>query len=157
MSYQWYKNGIGISGATDRRYVAHNDGSYTVSITKNGCSAVSGPADVTTCPSSQTNNNREFTREEPDLIPRDGLLLYPNPAADQVTINFQQSEKINGEATVQLVTIQGQVLITQKVHVIRGRINCTLKLHNAWRDQLYLVKIITTKKIYVGKLAKIVR
>ena len=157
VSYQWYKNGIEISGATERRYVAHNDGSYTVSITKNGCSAVSGPADVTTCPSSQTNNNREFTREEPDLIPRDGLLLYPNPAADQVTINFQQSEKINGEATVQLVTIQGQVLITQKVHVIRGRINCTLKLHNAWRDQLYLVKIITTKKIYVGKLAKIVR
>lgn len=157
VSYQWYKHGIPILGATDRRYVANGNGSYSVRVTRNGCSAMSSLTEVVTCPSLQTgiNTNREFIREELPLARQVEIQLYPNPANDYVTVELGQIEKVNGEATVQLVTLQGRVLLTQRSQLVKGQINCRLKLDARWKDQLYIVKVIVNDKIYTGKLIKI--
>ncbi len=46
-SYEWFKNNILISGATNATYVASQTGSYTVRTTANGCSKTSLPSTVT--------------------------------------------------------------------------------------------------------------
>ncbi len=46
-SLQWHNNGVLISGATGTTYTATNGSSYTVSVSKDGCSAVSDPVVVT--------------------------------------------------------------------------------------------------------------
>ncbi|GIV35006.1 MAG: hypothetical protein KatS3mg031_2541 [Chitinophagales bacterium] len=49
-TYQWYKDGIAISGATTSAYLATQSGSYTVSITLGSNSALSDPVPVTVNP-----------------------------------------------------------------------------------------------------------
>ncbi|NCT95359.1 MAG: HYR domain-containing protein [Chitinophagaceae bacterium] len=47
-SYQWFKDGQPINGATNRQYIATVTGSYTVSVTNaGGCSGTSLPTQVT--------------------------------------------------------------------------------------------------------------
>lgn len=40
-SYQWYKNGGAIDGATDQEYVANRDGDYYVEVTSEACGTLS--------------------------------------------------------------------------------------------------------------------
>ena len=40
-SYQWYKGGVILSGATSQTYSANSSGNYTVKVTISGCSATS--------------------------------------------------------------------------------------------------------------------
>ena len=50
-SYQWYKDGSPISGATSKNYSTISGGSYTVSVTdSNGCAATSSPFIVNSIP-----------------------------------------------------------------------------------------------------------
>jgi PKD repeat protein len=49
-SYQWQLNGANITGATGRIYYAHSAGTYTVFISRNGCSATSNGIAVTVNP-----------------------------------------------------------------------------------------------------------
>ena len=157
VTYQWYKDGIEIVGATERRYVANSNGSYSVLVTRNGCSDMSSAVNINSCPTTQTriHTSNGFSNGGLSEIPQNGIRLYPNPASEYVTIELQQDEKVNGEATVQLVTLHGQVLLTQKLHVLKGKINCSLKLNSIWTNELYLVKVFVNNKIYVGKLIKI--
>ncbi|TKB95137.1 immunoglobulin-like domain-containing protein, partial [Pedobacter cryophilus] len=47
-TYQWYNNGVAISGATNQNYTATQTGSYTVAVTNSGgCSGTSLPTVVT--------------------------------------------------------------------------------------------------------------
>jgi hypothetical protein len=46
-TYQWQLNGSDITGATASTYVATTSGSYTVTVTQNGCSGTSSNMGVT--------------------------------------------------------------------------------------------------------------
>jgi hypothetical protein len=47
-SYQWYNNGVAISGATSQNYIATVTGDYTVAVTNaGGCSGSSAPTHIT--------------------------------------------------------------------------------------------------------------
>lgn len=45
-SYQWFKNGVNITGATSANYTANSAGTYTVNITLNGCTAAASNSAV---------------------------------------------------------------------------------------------------------------
>ncbi len=47
-TYQWRESGTAITGETGRTYVATSSGSYTVTVTKNGCSATTATATTVT-------------------------------------------------------------------------------------------------------------
>ena len=50
-SYQWFKDGVAINGATSQNYTATSTGSYTVAVTNSGgCSGTSLPTQVTISP-----------------------------------------------------------------------------------------------------------
>ena len=69
--YQWYLNGMIITGATDSFYVIAGDGTYNVLISdSNGCSSFGNEMLIT------------FSN---DLM-KDVVKVYPNPAKDQFTV-----------------------------------------------------------------------
>lgn len=46
-SYQWYRNSVPVSGATNATYAAQLSGIYTIAVTASGCSATSSGINVT--------------------------------------------------------------------------------------------------------------
>ena len=71
-SYQWYKDGNAISGATSSSYKVEETGVYYVEISINDCSAIS----------------QQLTYEVlgiEDLL-AEGIQIYPNPVADWLSV-----------------------------------------------------------------------
>lgn len=80
-AYQWKKNGIPVSGANTKHYVANNAGNYRVVVTNNNdCSRLSAPKAVSIiCKEGiQLSHIQDFEQ----------VLVYPNPSAGQFTVRF---------------------------------------------------------------------
>ncbi len=55
-NYQWFRNGLAITGATDRSYVATQAGAYRVSIIENPCSSISNEVVLSSSASTAPQN-----------------------------------------------------------------------------------------------------
>ena len=99
VSYQWYYNSIPISGANNQQYTATLSGPYSVEITNaNGCTSVSVVSHV-----SLVGVN--------ELLDPLSFIIYPNPATNELFI--QSDRSVNGEISIQLIDLVGQVLISK--------------------------------------------
>lgn len=73
-SYQWYLNGVAISGATLQEHFPSQVGNYTVITTdSNGCMAESNPYNITVVSLNKINGSI--------------IQLHPNPAQEELYIN----------------------------------------------------------------------
>ncbi|HEX6846813.1 MAG TPA: MopE-related protein [Chitinophagaceae bacterium] len=156
-SYQWRKNNIIINGATDRRYTGTTSGSYTVQVTtNNGCVDMSDPVVITSCPLDglRIYTNVDIINSDRPILQRNTLQIYPNPSPGEVTIQLNEEKYYSGEATLQLLTLRGQILMTQQLHVSKGKFYYRLRFNNKWEDNLYMVKVIVNNRIYTGKIIK---
>lgn len=96
VTYQWYKNGIAIAGATDSFIIINSDGLYVVEVTNlNDCSR-RGNIYVT----GLGINNVGITAHN--------IKVYPNPTRDKLYIDAPDA------ATITLNDIQGKTLYVQK-------------------------------------------
>lgn len=107
LTWQWYRNGNVISGATSRDYVATQSGSYTVLVTKSSCSAASAAKMVTVT----------SAKEEPGIIREAessvALSAYPNPVNTSLTVAISGLEEIDGTLTV--VDLSGKLVATREM------------------------------------------
>ena len=93
VSYQWYKNTVTIPGATNYRYAPWENASYRVLVTDtNGCQILSHDFDLF-----------NVSVQNPNIAPN--VLIYPNPATDQVHIDAPIA--IN----VSITTLNGKVVM----------------------------------------------
>jgi hypothetical protein len=72
LSYQWYRNGTAITGATNQNYTMMANGSYSIKVTdSNGCGA---------------NSNTIVANVGIESFPisNAGVNFYPNPANEQI-------------------------------------------------------------------------
>jgi hypothetical protein len=107
VSWQWYKDGNVISGATNKSYTASSAGSYTVAITKTGCTGISAATVVTQAGVKEepgTTNGSEMSFE---------LGAYPNPVSDVLTVNVTGIEEVNGTVTV--MDFNGRLVISKEM------------------------------------------
>ena len=85
--YQWFKNGVAISGATSNTFTVTSEGSYTVQLTLNGC--------VSTLSDAQAII---VTGDGLFLSASEQFYLYPNPTSSSLFISlrqFKSGEEVN--------------------------------------------------------------
>jgi hypothetical protein len=95
-TYQWYKDGDMIPGATQREYKVIENGKYHVDVSdSNGCSGTSEPYRV---------NNLSIN----DVYSLSQVSIHPNPSKDIVYINSPI------QVNVTLTNLEGKVLLQQE-------------------------------------------
>lgn len=123
-SYQWYKNGIAVSGATRQYYTEDSgeldfDATYFVSVIK-----ANGEILFTTCP--MTPVKRDIS-----------LNAYPNPvkSGESVKVVAQLPDLESSPLTIQIINLNGQVLKTIKSH------DSETLVPMDYRTGVYLIKV----------------
>ncbi|MGO1584464.1 T9SS type A sorting domain-containing protein [Mesonia sp.] len=139
-TYQWYKNGEEITGATSLTYEITNvqeadEGIYLGRITNED---VPDYAHVTP-PISLTASLNVDSKEQ------DGVSIYPNPVTNELHFNFKH---VSEPLIVTLYDIKGKKIITRKL-----RSDKTLNL-NFLSEGMYVVKIKTSRFILTKKIIK---
>jgi uncharacterized repeat protein (TIGR01451 family) len=97
-SYQWYKDGQAIVGATGRTFTPIVAGTYTVVVIKSGLTTTSQPINITGLEDSLLSRN---------------VTLYPNPAQNQVVIDFNFAER--GKLKITLLDYLGRKIYEETV------------------------------------------
>ena len=93
VSYQWYLNGVLISGATSQIYTPSQNGPYSVLVTDpNGCDAISSAY-------------LYLTVATDDLQQKLGVMVFPNPTQDVLHIHFNNTPF---NAQIKLKDLQGR-------------------------------------------------
>ncbi|MBL7883029.1 MAG: SBBP repeat-containing protein [Bacteroidia bacterium] len=104
--YQWYQDGLPISGANGPTYTYEQNGTYYVEVFNAfGCSSVSVPlaiTDVSITELSVLNN----------------LTVFPNPSTGAFTIQYESS--VNEEVVVNVYSLIGQCVYTTKMKATAG-------------------------------------
>jgi hypothetical protein len=93
-SYQWYENGMPITGATADSVIATSDGAYNVQVTDtNGCTNTANPYSLSGLGVANIVNT--------------GIAIYPNPANSMINILSPVTVK------AVITGIEGEVIIEQ--------------------------------------------
>lgn len=138
--YQWLKNGVDITGATDIDYTATTAGVYRCLVTKapTGCSKLSNTATVTVA-------CREGEAES--IIQNPLFSIYPNPSTNKITVEIQS---LNDSELLIIMDITGkqleEITITQAV--------TTIDISN-FSSGIYLIKLANSNMQYIEKFVKL--
>lgn len=116
-TYQWFKDGSAIAGATGNSYAATTTGVYYVITTLGGCPKTS--ANITVI-----NACREF--EQAFALE---MLVAPNPSNGNFSIQLMAGD-LSGTANIQIVSITGQVHYSSMVDVNNGYLTADINTEN---------------------------
>lgn len=98
VSWQWYKDGNVISGATNKTFFATTAGAYSVEVSKLGCTSFSAAALLTTA----SNKEALLTSEN------EQWMVYPNPVQNILFVAYKGENKFQTE--VKLINATGQLV-----------------------------------------------
>ena len=131
---QWYYQNTLIGGAIGQDYVPALNGNYYDIVTINGCS-------------SDTSNVIDLLNVGINEISSiNNILIYPNPAVDQITIENPSFAK---DQTIFVYDVQGQFLIQQPL--LQAKTNIDI---STLAGGIYYIKVKTEKGTFVRKFVK---
>jgi hypothetical protein len=138
-NYQWYYNGVPITGATDYFYIAPQSGDYNVVATdNNGCEVEADVFNV-------------IANTEAVVINQESLVISPNPVTDKFTIHH--SQVTSGTCvSVSIYNSLGEKVYSatyRELYAARGGVNC-----EKWPAGLYFLEMTTTEKFLRAKFMK---
>ena len=109
--YQWIHCSTNqpVPGATSVSFTPSENGSYAVKVTQNGCTEISSCIEITTL--------------GVEVLKGNGWNVYPNPAADQLMV------EVNETIDVEITDIAGKVILTE--HLKPGVNSVDVSLLNA--------------------------
>ncbi len=135
VTYQWFKNGTAIAGATGPTHKTKAAGSYkvTVTYTATGCSKTSKITRV-------INNCRlDNAMSEEDQL----LTVYPNPSTGIVNVRYQTDA---AKATLEIANAAGQVYMIEQITSTGNEIDKTINC-GSLPSGIYSVSIKTDKEV----------
>jgi ELWxxDGT repeat protein len=140
-TYQWNKNGVAISGATNNSYTINSAGSYTVTVIGNGCSATSEAVIAKLVTAIEEEPNPSEIQVE----------VSPNPTQEVcgVKIDLLKPSKV----ILQLRDMSGKSLKEQTLSNPNNHHETTLDFSN-YPAGIYLLQVIVDGKIVVMKVVR---
>jgi 3',5'-cyclic AMP phosphodiesterase CpdA len=142
-TYQWYRNDVVISGATQRVLNLSEMGSYTVELTSTaGCKAKLKAVEVTIA---------GLLRQNPILS--EELKIYPNPASDQIELEIKSDHAITLKS-IKIYSLEGKD-VTGSISIQKGN-GTTYRMDiSAIASGAYLVMLEgAERKVFIGKFVK---
>ncbi len=138
-SYQWYYNGVAISGATNSNYVYTQNGNYYVQVSNsNGCTTVSAIITITDVGVEELNEYLSMN-------------IYPNPATDVLTIDLFSLKQDTYK--LQLMNIAGQVVYLETVNLNNALVKKQIDLENLPQG-IYLIQLINNENVFSKRVIK---
>ncbi|SMO35949.1 S8 family serine peptidase [Solitalea koreensis] len=128
---QWYLNGRLIEKATDSHYKPEHSGTYQVKV-EGEC----------------TSSSNEINYTRPDIPSNIDMKLFPVPAADLFTLQFNAWETSNLE--VRILDINGKVILRETGENFSGLYSKTYRLDD-YATGVYLVDVKINTKDYIQK------
>ncbi|MFN5318578.1 MAG: M43 family zinc metalloprotease [Bacteroidia bacterium] len=138
-TYQWFLNGNAISGATQSSYTPTAAGSYSVSVTSNGCSSLSSTLSISTVGITQ--------------LMQQSLQVFPNPAKDRLNISF--SDPNIHEVQLRMVDLTGKVVVDQQYTALTSGVVIELGVDHLSSGMYQIILVhesgILTRKVCISK------
>ncbi|RNI32035.1 choice-of-anchor D domain-containing protein [Rufibacter immobilis] len=135
---QWYFNGTALAGATQKDYMATQNGIYTVKTSYGTCLTL-----------SSDELNVTITGIADELEEVEGLVLYPNPTTGQFKVEFTADQR--GDVLLALFDPIGKVISTEVLEGYRGNFSKTFNLQNRAAG-IYLLKVRYGDKVTVRRV-----
>ena len=139
VTMQWFKDNVGINGATSARYKPIESGIYKIVVVDAlGCQKTSADIQVT------------ITALPPEVIAREiKLSLSPNPNKGVFNLSFEVKEK--ADLAIELLNSAGQRVFRQSYPGFNGVFSKQMNVGNV-NDGYYVLKILHNKKTYLQKV-----
>ena len=133
-TYQWYYNDVIIWGATSNKFNAGLPGNHKCTVVDlNGCSSTSKNYLV-------IQTFKEDQEEIPYLNETE-LLLFPNPATDNFTLEFTSHSEFFGEGRISIKNMLGAEIFTQNTTVMSGAVYQEVNLNTKIAAGIYIVEL----------------
>ncbi|MBC8045822.1 MAG: T9SS type A sorting domain-containing protein, partial [Fimbriimonadaceae bacterium] len=137
VTWQWYKNNVAISGATNVTYFATTMGNYKVSVTKTstGCSKLS--AGVLITHPCRIGEEAETVTYAGDV----SLNLYPNPTDATFILDMNIPGVTDISADIEVFNMMGQLVIVSTGTITDSSLTESVTFENAAAGGVYFVKV----------------
>lgn len=140
-SYQWFRDNVAISGATNQVLETSDDGVYTVEVSINGCIGRAAALNVVII----------VTGLEDDIVFSRTVKVFPNPVQDELSIGI--SNGIMGEHAFNFYSASGRLIRQEKELKDRTDATFTFDVSNIPEGN-YLIQIVSPKGATVKKVIK---
>jgi hypothetical protein len=80
------------------------------------------------------------------------LRVYPNPAKGQFMLELNLAEKVNANATIQLVDLTGKTVYVDHASVNNGALQKLINAQGSLTNGVYMVRVLVNNKTYNIKL-----
>lgn len=151
--YQWNKDAAPIVGANQQTYTATQPGSYTITISKNGCSTTSAPVVITnSCPSAPLTKRNIIGENKFST-----LLVFPNPTNGEFYITVKNGTISSSRINFSVTDISGRVIFGQSETIMNGYFHKQFKMPDQIAGGLYFIRVHDGQAEVTGKLLLIRR
>ena len=131
-TFQWYKGAVPLFGEVTNKYNATTSGNYKVKqIDPTGCFGTSSAYSVV-----QTCHEASPYQDEADA----SFVIYPNPSQGDFTLQIDFGADINGEASVKIYSMLGQMMYEAFIIVDNGEIDDQLNVSGQIPSGVYLIE-----------------
>ena len=146
-TYQWFKNGVAITGATSSTYTTNSlQNGDLISVRASALGPCATPNALTSTP---------LRISDPAGIPvvggkgswQESLLLHPNPNSGQFTVSADWGAVAAGEKVwVEVVNALGQVVFRKAVQPAAGRWNLDIQLQESLANGVYQLRVVRERE-----------
>jgi len=132
-TYQWYKNGTLIPGATSNPYATNNVNNGDVM----SCTVVSNAQCVSPNTASGSSARLGVEIAEGASV----ASMYPNPNNGNFTVTADFNGAQPKEATIEVLNVVGQIVYTETVQVVNSSLKESVKLNSDLPNGMYILKL----------------